>query len=68
MRGYRTGRTSIAIVTALAIAGVIAAAPATADFPYAYDANQPPNDIGGEEWKYSASPDPANTINNARPT
>ena len=58
-----------------------AVAPAMADFPYPalgptedFDdlhlTNQVPDDICGDsnEFKYSASADPANTINNARPT
>ncbi len=63
----RARKLTLAVAAAL-VAAAVAAVPAPADFPYAYDPAQAPNDIGGEEWKYSASPDPANTINNARPT
>ena len=62
------------------VAGLSLAAPAFADFPYTRGANtgdytdyflnnaQVPNDLGGEEYKFAATPDPANAINNARPT
>ena len=62
---------------------LIAAPAAHADFPFApqgnpsdytnlYVTDEEPNDVGdddgGEYFKYAASPDPANVINNARPT
>ncbi len=65
-------------------AALVAAPPAVADFPYAHQGTDPsdytdlyledeePNDVGndtgGEYFKYAASPDPANAVNNARPT
>ena len=59
------------------------AAPAAADFPFApqgnpddytdyYVTDEEPDDVGdddgGEYFKYSATPDPENVVNNARPT
>ena len=67
-----------------ALAALLACgAPAAAEFPFApqgdpddytgfYVTDEEPGDVGdddgGEYFKYSASPDPANTVNNARPT
>ncbi len=63
---------------ALAISGALAAQ-ASADFPYSrnasptgYDdlylnAGQVPTDLGGNTFKFAATPDPANTANNANP-
>ena len=80
--GGRDRRTALIPVWAL-VALLAYAAPAAADFPFApqddpddytgyYVASEEPDDVGdddgGEYFKYSASPDPANVVNNARPT
>ena len=73
-----------ALIPVWALVALLAfAAPAAADFPFApqgnpddytdyYVAGEEPDDVGddddGEYFKYSASPDPANVVNNARPT
>src|SRR3712207_1180015 len=74
-RGF-TALGSLAAVLALSV-------PASADFPFApqgepgdyreyYVTDEEPGDVGdddgGEYFKYSATPDPANAVNNARPT
>ena len=77
--GFR-GRLFAALVSALALSS-FAVAPALADFPYArpganeadysdlYVTTQVPGDIGGDsnEFKYAASPDPANFLVNSKP-
>jgi hypothetical protein len=66
---------------AASVACAVAAAPALGDFPYTRpganpkdftdlylnSANPVPNDLGGDEFKYAASPDPANVLVNADP-
>ncbi|MEA2373945.1 MAG: hypothetical protein QOD53_408, partial [Thermoleophilaceae bacterium] len=68
---------------ALAVGGGLLAASAQADFPYGggagYDVTDPstyhlaagrpaPDDLGGNDWKYAATPEAGNTDVNARPT
>ncbi len=78
-RARRLAASCIALLTAAA-AAVAIAAPAEASFPYTrpagdptdYDdlylgAGQVPNDLGGNEFKFAATPDPANTLTNANP-
>jgi hypothetical protein len=72
----------VAPVVAGIIAASLAAAPAFGAFPLTraggnshdytdlYLGNTPPNDLGGDgnEFKFAATPDPSNTLDNARPT
>ena len=59
---------------------LVAAVPASASFPYTRAGGDPtdpndlflnagtvPNDLGGNEFKFAATPDPANVVNNALP-
>ena len=67
-------RCAILVVLLLATAGT-AAAPASADFPYSrngsstgfddlfLDPGQTPTDLGGNQFKFAATPDPANAQN-----
>ena len=71
-------RLTLATLATLTIAALLAPA-AGADFPYSrnntptgfddlyLNPGQVPNDLGGNEFKFAATPDPANTINNALP-
>lgn len=80
-RRERRRRTLVPFCTLLGLLAVCT--PAAADFPFApqgdpgdytalYVTDEEPGDVGdddrGEYFKYSASPDPANVVNNARPT
>jgi hypothetical protein len=73
---------TVALLVAAALTAALAAAPAFGAFPltrsggnthdYAdlYLGNSTPNDLGGDgnEFKFAATPDPSNGIDNARPT
>src|SRR4051794_15488108 len=71
------------VVVALLVAALgVAATPAAADFPYTrpggnpldfpdlYLTSQVPNDLSGDgnDWKFAATPDASNGIDNTRPT
>ena len=72
-------RAALAGLSAFLLALVVAA-PASASFPYTrsggdpsdptdlyLDAGTVPTDLGGNEFKFAATPDPANTVNNLLP-
>ena len=71
-------RGALLTLAAIALLGPLAAS-ASADFPYSrnstpsgfdnlyLDAGQVPTDLGGNTFKFAATPDPANTTNNASP-
>jgi hypothetical protein len=81
MRGTGFKRRIAAALAAATALSAFAVAPALADFPYArpganeanysdlYVTDQVPGDIGGDsnEFKYAASPDPANVFVNSKP-
>src|SRR5207248_11587097 len=68
----------ISLVLAVALGGALTAATAQADFPYSpapgsntHDytqlhsaPGQVPSGLGGDDWKYAASPEAGNTVNN----
>ena len=70
-------RVLISVTCALAIGAALMAAAAHADFPYSpapgtnkhdysqlHSANgQVPNDLGGDDWKYAATPEAGNSVN-----
>ena len=80
---HRRARRHLLVAAATACTLAVAAPHALADFPYSrpgtpdltdysdlyLDPGQVPNDIGGDnnEFKYAATPDPTNIVNNNRP-
>lgn len=78
VRGPRTGL-ALPILAALLVSVLTIAPAAFGAFPYSRNASptgpadlylnagQVPNDLGGNEFKFAATPDPANTLNNLIP-
>ena len=77
VRGARLRAAAVALATLAATA--LLASSAAAEFPYSrnatptgfddlwLNAGQVPSDLGGNTFKFAATPDPANTTNNASP-